>query len=62
MISDRQYISSNENFEYAYPRSNAFRQSRLRLEGCKPHIATRQPRKCDQINEVKLFLTVNCRI
>ena len=39
------------NFEYGYPHSNAVLQSRLKLERCKRHHAT----KCDIINDVKLF-------
>ena len=34
-------------------------QLRLKLERCKPHKAARHPRKCDVINDVKLFPTVD---
>ena len=52
---NRRYASINENFEYGYPQSNALLWSRLKLEHCRPHIAARQPTKCDIINDVKLF-------
>ena len=57
----RQYTSSNETFEYGYPNSNARLQFRLELERCKPHNAARHLMKCDVINDVKLFPTVNRR-
>ena len=56
------YTSPNENFEYAYPHSNAFLKSSLKLECCKPHISARHPTKCDLTNDVKLFPTVYHRI
>ena len=52
------YNSPNENFEYSYPHSNAFLQSHLKLECCKLHKTVCHQRKCDVINDVKLFLTV----
>ena len=58
----RQYTSTNENFEYGYPNSNALLQFRLKLERCKPQNAARQPTKCDVINDVKLFRTIYRRI
>ena len=45
-----------------YPNSNALLQSRLKLEGCKPHKAVRHPTKCDVNNDVKLFPTVYRRV
>ena len=57
MISDR-ISSTNENFEYGYLHSNALLQFCLKLESCKPQKAASHLRKCDVINEVKLFLTV----
>ena len=58
----RQYTSPNENFEKVYPHFNTILQFRLKLERCKPHNASRHSTKCDVINDVKLFPTVNCRI
>ena len=58
----RQYTSPNENFEYGYPHSNALLQFHLKLERCKPHNSARHPMKCDDINDIKLFLTVYHRI
>ena len=58
----RRYTSLKENFEYGYPHSNALLQFRLKLESCKPHNAARHPRKCDVINDIKLFPTVYRRI
>ena len=37
---------------------NAPLQFHLKFEGCKPHKAAHSQKKCDLINEVKLFLTV----
>ena len=54
----RRNTSPNENFEYSYPHSNTLLQSRLKLEGCKPHKIACHPTKCDVINDVKLFPTV----
>ena len=54
----RRYTSPNENFEYGYPHSNALLHFLCKLECSKPGIAARHPRKCDVINDVKLFLTV----
>ena len=56
-ISDDK-TSTNENFEYGYPHSNALLQFRLKLERCKPHRAVRHTTKCDVINDVKQFPTV----
>ena len=56
------YTSPNENYEYGYPHSNALLQSHLKLEPCKLHKAACRPTKCDLNNDVKLFLTVYCRI
>ena len=39
----RRYTSPSENFQYGYPNSNAFLQSRLKLEPCKPHKAAQKP-------------------
>ena len=58
----RQYTSSNENFEYGYPHSNALLQFQLESERSKPHKAARHPRKCDVINDVKLCPAVYRRI
>ena len=58
----RQYTSTNENFEYGYPHSNAPLQFRLKLDPCKPHNAGRHPTKCGENNNVKLFPTVYGRI
>ena len=58
----RQYTSPNENFEYGYPHSNALLQFRPELEPSKPHKAACHPTRCDVINDVKLFPTVNRRI
>ena len=55
----RRYTSTNDNFEYGYPHSNAFLQVLLKLERCKPHKTARQSMICDVINDVKLFLTVH---
>ena len=38
------------------------RESRLKLERCKPHKGVCHPTKCDVINDVKLFQTVYRRI
>ena len=58
----RRYTSPNENFEYGYHNSNALLQFELKFERCKSHKAARHPKKCDVINDVKLFLTVYLRI
>ena len=58
----QRYTSQNENFEYGYTHSNALLQFCLKLERCKLHNAARHPRKCDVINDVKLFPTVYRRI
>ena len=58
----RQYTSSNENFEYGYPHSNALLQFELKLEHCKTRKAAHHPTKCDVINDFKLFPTVYRRI
>ena len=58
----RRYTSPNENFECGYPHSNAILQFRLESERWKPHKAARHPRKCDVINDVKLFPAVYRRI
>ena len=60
----RRYTSPNENFEYGYLHFNALLHFLCKLECSKPRIAARHPRKCDVINEVKLFSTVPvyCRI
>ena len=55
----RWYTSPNENFEYGYPHSNAFLQFHLKLDCYKPYKATHHPKKCDVINDFKLFQTVN---
>ena len=52
------YISSNENFEYGYPHSNALLQFELKLECFKLHKAACHPTKCDVTNDIKLFPTV----
>ena len=52
----------NYHFEYGYPRSNALLQFRLKLECCKQHNVASHSRKCDVINDVKLFPTVYHRI
>ena len=54
----RRYTSQNENFEYGFPYSNALLQFRLKLESCKPHNDVHYQKKCDVINDVKLFPTV----
>ena len=51
----QRYTSQNENFEYGYPNSNAFMQSRLKFERCNPQKAARPPTKCDVIDDAKLF-------
>ena len=56
------YTSPNENFEYGYPYSNALLQFELKLERCKPYEAAHLPRKCDIVNDVKLFPAVYRRI
>ena len=58
----KKIIKILHNFESGYPHSNALLQFRLKLERCKPHNAAGHPRKCDVINEVKLFPTVYRRI
>ena len=58
----RRYTSPNENFEYGYPHSNALLQFELKLGRCKPLKAARHPKKCDVMNDVKLFPTVYRRI
>ena len=58
----KRYTSPNENFEYGYPHSNVLLQFELQLERCKSHEAARHPRKCDVINDVKLFPAVYLRI
>ena len=50
------------NNEYGYLHSNALLQFDIKLERCKPYKATRHRRKCDVINDVKLFPTVDRRI
>ena len=52
----------NENIEYGYPNSNALLQFYLKLECCKPLKVVCRPTKGDVIKDVKLFLTVYCRI
>ena len=54
----RLYTSTNENFEYGYPHSNALLQFCLILECCKPHKAACHQTKCDIINDVKRFPTI----
>ena len=55
--------SSNENFEYGYiSNSDALLQLYLKLECCRPHKDTGHQRKCDIINDVKLFTTGHGRI
>ena len=49
------YTSLNESLEYRYHHSDALLQIHLKLEHCKQHKATLHPRKCDIINDVKLF-------
>ena len=49
-------------FEYGYPHSNALLKFELKLELCKPHKAAHHPTKCHVNNDVRLFLTVYCRI
>ena len=58
----RRHTSSNENFEYGFPHSNALLQFRLKLDRCKPHNAHVIHRLCYIINDVKLFPTVYRRI
>ena len=58
----RRYTSPNEKFEYGYSHSSALLQFRPRLECWKLHKAACHPRRCDVINDVKLFPTVYCRI
>ena len=58
----RRYTSSNENFEYGCPHSNALLQFSLKMKRCKSHKAALHPRICDVINGVKLFPTVYRRI
>ena len=58
----RLYTSPNKNFAYGYPHSNALLQFPLKLKRCKLHKAASHPTECDVINDVKLFLTVYCRI
>ena len=54
--------SPNENFEYGYPHSNGILQFKLKLEHSKPHKAACHPKKCDIINDIKLFPRVYRRI
>ena len=54
----RRYTSPNENFEYSYPHSNALLPFHPKLEHFKLCNAACHPRKCDIINDVKLFPTV----
>ena len=56
------YTSSNKNFEYGYPQSNAHLRIDLKLERCKPHKAACHPMKGDLYDDLKLFSTVYCRI
>ena len=56
------YTSTNEYFDYGFPYSNALLQFVLKLGRCKPYKVTRHLRKCDVINDNKLFQTVNRRI
>ena len=58
----QQYNSTNENFEYGYPFSNALLQFPLKLKHCKRHKDVGHPTTYDIINDVKLFRTVYCRI
>ena len=58
----RGYTFPNENFEYGYPHSNALLQFLLKLKRCKPHKTAHNRTKYDVINDVKLFLTVYCRM
>ena len=58
----RRYTSPSENFEYGYPNSNALLLFWLESERRKPHKAARHPRKCNVINDVKLFPAVYRRI
>ena len=58
MISE--HTSTNENFEYGYPHSNALLQSRLKFERCKPHKAARRPTKCEVINDFKVIYCRKC--
>ena len=50
------------NFEYGYPHSNAILQFRIKMERCKQHKAALHPKKCDVINDIKLYPTVYRRI
>ena len=54
--------TTNENFEYGYPHSNALLQFYLNFECYKPHKAACHQTKCDVINDMKPFLTVYRRI
>ena len=58
----RRFTSTNDNFEYCYPHSNALLQFELKLERCKPNKVARHPTKCDVINDDKLYPTVYRRI
>ena len=58
----RRYTFSHKNFKYGYPQFNALLQFDLKLECCKPYKAARHPMEGDVIADVKLFLTVYCRI
>ena len=63
------YTSLSKHFEYGYPHSNALlcRFSvkilfHLKSECCKAQKATCHPTNCGANNDIKLLLTVNCRI
>ena len=58
----RRFTTPNENFEYGYSLSNAILPFCLKLERCKPHKAAHHQRKCDAINDVKIFPTVYRRM
>ena len=65
MISDsisEDISPENENFEYGYSHFNELLQTRLKSEHCERYEAARHPTKCDVINDVKLFPTINRRI
>ena len=56
------YTSTNENFEYGYPHSNAFLQFHLKLMHCKLQKSSLHPSIYGVTNDVQLFRTVYHRI
>ena len=58
-ILDDTRRSPNENFDYDYYiLMPCTMQSHLKLDHCMPHKAAFHPTKCDVINDVKLFQTL----